>query len=116
MNAPLKTNNLIIDNLSIRVDAEGRFCLNDIHKAAGGKDKDKPANWLRLEQSQELIAELTSSHIRAPKQNQSFANSLTEIFPFHPVNVVNGGSAPGTYVAKELVYAYAGLQSLYFAF
>jgi hypothetical protein len=87
-------NSLIISNHSIRQDAEGRFCLNDLHKAAGNHVKHKPANWLKNQQTLELIAELSSDGIPSLEQNQ-------------PVKVINGGNNPGTYVIKELVYAYA---------
>ena len=29
-------NTLTIDTITIRKDSEGRYCLNDLHKAAGG--------------------------------------------------------------------------------
>lgn len=35
-----------IDDLTIRQDSEGRFCLNDLHKAAGGKSRHQPSKWL----------------------------------------------------------------------
>jgi hypothetical protein len=80
---------LVVTDTAIRRDAEGRYSLNDLHRAAGGESKHQPSNWLRLEQTQQLCAEFDqSSEMRS-------------------AHVVNGGAAPGTYVAKELVYAYA---------
>lgn len=84
----------MIAGTTIRQDDQGRYCLNDLHKASGGEARFKPANWLRTDQASELEAELSSSHIRELNQNQ-------------PVNVINGGNDRGTYVCKELVYAYA---------
>ena len=81
---------VIIDEVSIRQDAEGRFCLNDLHKAAGGMEKDKPGNWLRLDQTRELISEID--------QCSEMSSALSTVV---------GGVSPGTYVCKELVYAYA---------
>jgi hypothetical protein len=82
---------LTILNTKVRRDAEGRYCLNDCHKAAGGEKTHQPANWLRLDQTQALIEEIGhSSEVRSD-----------------PLYVQNGGRNPGTYVAKELVYAYA---------
>jgi len=86
--------NVTIGSITIKQDAQGRYCLNDLHKASGGEKKFQPANWLRSDQATELLRELTIPHIRGVEQNQ-------------PLNVVHGGSAPGTYVCRELVYAYA---------
>ncbi len=75
-----------IDNLKIRTDEEGRFCLNDLHKAAGNEKRHSPSYWLNNQQTKELIDELETTGI--------------------PV-VTAGGRKGGTYVCKELVYAYA---------
>ena len=84
---------VIIADLVIRQDEQGRYCLNDLHKASGGEKRHQPANWLRMDQTIELIEELSTPHIRGVEQNQ-------------PVNTINGGTNRGTYVCKELVYAY----------
>ncbi|MFC4821139.1 KilA-N domain-containing protein [Dokdonella ginsengisoli] len=82
-------NELTIIDTPIRLDGEGRYSLNDLHRAAGSEAKHQPSNWLRLDQTQALCAEIDqSSDVRSAQ-------------------VVVGGTAPGTYVAKELVYAYA---------
>ena len=82
---------LVIAGLTINTDEEGRYCLNDLHKAAGGSPKDKPAHFLVLDTTKELTAELMVSENRQ-----------------HPVNVILGRGKPqGTYVVRELVYAYA---------
>lgn len=85
---------IIIENISIRQDENGRYCLNDLHKASGGEARHKPGNWLVLQQTIELIEELTVAGIPATEQNQ-------------PVSTIQGGLKQGTYVCKELVYAYA---------
>lgn len=82
---------LVIDGVSVRRDLDGRYCLNDLHRAAGSLDKHKPAFWLRNEQTGELISELQISN-----------SDSTE-----PVSVIRGGNSQGTYVCKELVYSYA---------
>ncbi|MEI6745990.1 MAG: KilA-N domain-containing protein [Methylococcaceae bacterium] len=82
---------LAISGISIKQDSHGRFCLNDLHKAAGGEARHKPANWLRIEQSIELIKVLESENLK-----------------FSPLETVLGkGKQQGTFVVKELVYAYA---------
>jgi hypothetical protein len=87
---------LAISGTSIRQDSNGRFCLNDLHKAAGAEKRHQPSNWLALQQVQELIDELKNSvpGITGTEQNQ-------------PVVKTQGGVLQGTFVVKELVYAYA---------
>lgn len=81
---------LILDSITIRTDADGRYCLNDLHKAAGEEGKHQPSNFLRLDSTKALIEEIDRySEVR---------NAL---------QVIQGGHNQGTYVAKELVYAYA---------
>lgn len=75
---------------NIHTDPEGRFSLNDLHKAAGGNPNHRPGEFLRNQQAQELVAELTDA-----------GN------PASPIESIKGGTKQGTYVCKELVYAYA---------
>lgn len=79
---------LVLAGVAIHQDDEGRFCLNDFHRAAGGEDRHRPSRWTENQQTQELIQEVVKAGITALK-------------------VVRGGRVPGTYVCKELVYAYA---------
>lgn len=83
--------NLVIDSVPVRQDNAGRYCLNDLHRVAGGLDRHKPAFWLRNEQTEQLITELQISN----------SPSL------EPVSITRGGREQGTFVLKELVYAYA---------
>lgn len=76
------------DEVAIRTDADGLYRLNDLHKAAGGEARHKPSEWLRNLQTIDLVDELVKAGIPA-------------------LNSVKGGAASGTYVCKELVYAYA---------
>ncbi|WP_110975124.1 KilA-N domain-containing protein [Acinetobacter sp. WCHAc060042] len=89
---------LVIGEFTIRQDEDGRYCLNDLHKASGNAIKHKPSFWLRNEQTQDLISELQNC-------NSQFA-AIEK-----PVNVLRGNFAgvkkQGTYVVKELVYSYA---------
>lgn len=78
---------LVIADTEIRQDAKGRYSLNDLHRAAGGKKRHGPGYWLESQQTKELISELADTG--------------------NPVSVIRGGKIQGTYVAKELVYAYA---------
>ena len=85
----IKTEGITIDTFTIKQDTQGRFCLNDLHKASGGAEKNKPIYFLKLQQSADLIEELSR-------------DSLID-----PVQAIRGGKTPGTFVVKELVYAYA---------
>lgn len=83
-------NSLIIASTGIRQDAEGRYSLNDLHKASGGEAKVKPGNWLRLDETKGLVDEV--------ERCSDLSNAI---------NVIQGGNVQGTFVCKELVYAYA---------
>jgi phage antirepressor YoqD-like protein len=71
----------------IRQDAAGRYCLNDLHRAAGGEKRYGPSYWMGNAQTRELIAEIGTTGI--------------------PAVATAEGAGGGTFVAKELVYAYA---------
>ena len=87
----MNTLTLTIASTTINQDNQGRYCLNDLHKAAGSESKNQPAFFMRRNDTKELIAELSS------------ANSQTI-----PVETITGkNKEQGTYVVKELVYAYA---------
>lgn len=92
MNQILHHKRIIVADVDIATDQAGRFCLNDLHKAAGGEKRHQPSDFLRATQTAELIAELGTPG------NPGVGST---------VSVVNGGNARGTYVCKELVYAYA---------
>ncbi len=84
--------NLIISDIHVRQDAEGRYSLNDLHKAAIaiGITKDiRPNEWMALDQTQGLAMAL-----------------ITENPVFNPIQSIAGRHG-GTYAVKELVYAYA---------
>jgi hypothetical protein len=86
----MSNHSLIISSTPISQDDNGRYCLNDLHKAAGDELKHKPANWLRLDQTKALIDEIDRC--------SDVSNA---------VKVMQGGIQQGTFVVKELVYAYA---------
>ncbi|MCC4622227.1 KilA-N domain-containing protein [Xanthomonas cassavae CFBP 4642] len=91
---------LVVDNLQIRRDGAGRYCLNDLHQASGGAKRHQPANWLRLQQTTELIAEVGD----VLRSEEAFLRSEERD---EPLVVLQGGFTQGTYAIKELVYAYA---------
>ena len=81
-----------IGGVGIQRDKDGRFSLNDLHRAAveGGVTKDiRPNEWMSLDQTQDLAGIL-----------------ITENPGSKPIKS-SAGRYGGTYVCKELVYAYA---------
>lgn len=90
------TQPLVIGEFSIRQDEDGRYCLNDLHKASGYDKKHQPAYFIRNQQTKDLIGEIVNS-----ANLQSLENNQIE-----PVKKMEGVKG-GTYVVKELVYSYA---------
>ncbi|EMD5948715.1 DNA-binding protein [Proteus mirabilis] len=82
---------IVIDGFQVRRDVAGRYCLNDLHRVSGGEKRHQPSNWSSLAQTKELIDEIST----APEITGA------------PIATVAGGYNQGTYVCKELVYAYA---------
>ena len=87
-------NAISVANVAIR-QFDNLYSLNDLHKASGGEKRHELTNWLKLQQTTELIDELSKPDITGLKENQQV------------IKVVRGGSKRGTYACKELVYAYA---------
>lgn len=85
MNALVDPVAISIDGFEIRIDDEGRYCLNDLHKASGEEIRNRPAIWLQNQQTQNLAHELGKDGIPSIYTKQGL----------------------GTFVRKELVYAYA---------
>ncbi|WP_404634308.1 KilA-N domain-containing protein [Dyella ginsengisoli] len=74
----------------MRRDQEGRYCLNDLHRAAGGEKRHLPAEFIRLGSTKELAAAVSNygdSHIS-------------------PIDLSRGRYG-GTYVHEDLAIDYA---------
>ncbi|EHI2277848.1 KilA-N domain-containing protein [Salmonella enterica] len=84
-------NLMIIDGIEVRRDVHGRYCLNDLHRAAGGEDRHKPSNFLRMDSTRELCMEI----------------DRCSDMSIGCVETIRGGFGQGTYVSRELVFAYA---------
>jgi hypothetical protein len=99
-------NPIQIHHVTIRQDSEGRYCLNDLYKASGGEKRNRPSYWLKNNQTTVLISELISEpEFRLRNDEPNTPQSEPE-FRLAPV-VTEAAGNPGTYVVKELVYAYA---------
>lgn len=81
--------NLSILSKQIRLN-DGLYSLNDLHRASGTTQTHRPSNFIRTAQTKELIQAIEQS------SNMSSA-----------IKTCKGGTNAGTYVCKELVYAYA---------
>lgn len=82
----------VIAGVEINTDQEGRFNLNALHKASGGKDAKRPKSWLATKQAQELIEEL--------RQDSALGENV--------IIVQKGGVSPGTFAHELLAISYAG--------
>lgn len=91
-----------ISNITIRQDEQGRYFLNDLHKASGGLDKNAPAQFLRNIKTKQLIDALKSDVQICTSEK---INNLEPVFTIK--GAFGDGLEQGTYVVKELVYAYA---------
>ncbi|UZA41309.1 KilA-N domain-containing protein [Moraxella bovis] len=80
--------NLIISNQAIS-QHNGLFSLNDLHKVSGGAKKHEPYQFMRNQETKELIAEIESEKQIAYE------------------TVIGKGKNQGTFVCRELVYRYA---------
>ena len=88
----------LVNGTTVRFDAQGRYCLNDLHRAAGGLDEHRPTYFLRNDQTQALVDALERENKMDPGSQFSAWQTPVE---------VRAGRSGGTYVCRELVYAYA---------
>lgn len=77
---------LTIGTTSVR-EVDGLYSLNDLHREAGAQAKHKPGNFLGIDQTKELMAEIETAGISAVSTRE--------------------GRSGGTFACKELVIAYA---------
>ncbi len=88
------SNSIVILAKNIRI-IDGLYSLNDLHKASGAPLHKRPKEWVKNQQTKELIGELLSEDgISSLEQNQ-------------PLRSIHGGTNQGTYACEDLVYAYA---------
>jgi hypothetical protein len=108
---------LTIIDTPIRQDDAGRYCLNDLHKASGGEQRHRPKYFIGNKQTKALIAELPMEHSKVDGTPITFRGGIPPLgiagIPAISAAAI-GGIPPvsmtqklGTFVVKELVYAYA---------
>lgn len=76
---------------------DGLYSLNDLHRASGSKKKHQASNFMRLEATKGLIAEIDRSSDMSNGTNST------------AYKIIQGGDSEqqGTFVCRELVYSYA---------
>lgn len=114
---PMESTPFSICSHTIRQDEAGRYCLNDLHKAAGGENRHKPANFLRTDIAKGLVAEVEAeipiAHFRAIGGNHHHDEpiphfrGITGNTDKAGIPALSRKQKVGTFVCKELVYAYA---------
>lgn len=82
----------IVAGVEINTDSEGRFNLNALHRASGGRDAKRPKAWLATKQAQELVEEL--------RQDSALGQNV--------LSISKGGVSPGTFAHELLAISYAG--------
>lgn len=97
--------NLIFNDngITVRSNENGLYNLNDLHKLSGGEANKSPSQWLRLNETKELIEECENltMHMCIVKNNKS-------------VIEVKEGRYGGTYTHELLLVSYAGWVSTKF--
>jgi anti-repressor protein len=88
--AATRTVAAIIHATPIRRDADGRYCLNDLHRAAGAERRHQPTNFMQLGTTGELIEEISKSCDSRIKTVE-----------------LSRGRYGGTYVVEDLALTYA---------
>lgn len=94
---------LLFKKARIRVDEQGRVCLNDIHKAAGFTKNNLPNDWLRGPSG---VKEITSVIKRITGKSGNWTKD--EIKSVYYTKV---GASGGTWVHENLALGYAAYLS-----
>ncbi|MEQ8481844.1 MAG: KilA-N domain-containing protein [Hoeflea sp.] len=95
---------VIFKKSKIRVDAEERVCLNDIHRAAGFSKNQTPADWTRLPSFSKEIASVLK-RVTGKSHNWSKDEIKTVIYTRRT------GSDKGTWANENIALGYAAYLS-----
>lgn len=91
----MQSHTITLFNTIIRQDADGRFCLNDLHKAAMANGQatmaKKPSEFLRYESIKSFVAELDLEAGNPPS-----------------IKTIKGHGITGTYAVELVALRYAG--------
>ena len=93
----MQQNDLTIFSIVVHRNQTGLYSLNDLHKAAGGAEKDRPRDWLRTKDAKEYLQlQMAKGGIPLVDVNQHLTVAAG--------SPVTGG---GTFVSRRLAYKYA---------
>lgn len=80
---------------------DGLYCLNDLHRMAGGHKKDTPSRFIRLDKTQELIQAFNRQYQKMGSDPHNPLMGSEQV-----LRVINGGDMQGVYACKPLMFAY----------
>ena len=101
--------------VSINKSSNGLYSLTDLFKASGARSADRPKNWLVTNKAKEYV-EFLANKSKGRKlpfdNNQQLTDNDSKgrkppLEQNQVLTVVHGGDNNGTFVCKQLVYAYA---------
>jgi 5-methylcytosine-specific restriction endonuclease McrA len=90
---------LVIAGIEIWRDGAGRYNLNCLHRASGADRSKEPGQWIRRQETQDLILEWKTQDVNL---HLGVATEDSE-----PVVTIHGGNAPGTFGIDKFAVAYA---------
>lgn len=98
-----ETKVMLFKSTRIRVDNDGRVCLNDIHKAAGFSKNQQPHDWLR---GPSATREITALLARITGKSRNWTKSEIKSAYY-----TKTGQAGGTWAHENLALGYAAYLS-----
>lgn len=103
---PAMSTSLSILSTNIR-QVDGLYSLNDLHQASGGEPKNKPALFLGLDKTQDLINEIAKGRDSYLSETAEEGAVTTPVVVIDPaiVRTVRGVKG-GTFACKQVVVAY----------
>lgn len=90
---------VVVNGVSVRVDSEGRYSLNDLHAAAVFKkeatESQKPSKFIRNASVKRFVIALVGKGQNCPLEDN------------HALRVIQGGGEPGVWASELLAIRYA---------
>jgi hypothetical protein len=93
---------LCVANVAISQDAEGRFCLNDLHKASGGDKSTRPPLWLDNLGTRRLVEEIRNRMNYKEEKRALGSQAGLQREPLLTATVKGGSGVPGTFVVEDV--------------